>query len=301
VAIAGGYLFMRSFSFGGGVQSHGVLVLTVYAKRAKQGDRHAIRMLRRWINIKIKLRKIIDILDYDVFLFSNVGRDSESPGTIGYMLKHTYQYCSINNIDMREIFRTLKNGNTETLFERLTKEGSRSIPIPVRMNNTGAPGTRSCTVDFKIKVIGKWLKSNGASKKNKCVTGLGISIDEFQRMRTNSENDFQILHYPLIELRLSRSDCIRIINDAGLPTPPKSSCWFCPFHRPKVWQEMKDQDPALFDKAVELEALINNRRLILERAPVWLSSALKPLDQAFQGNQDMMDLDDNCESGYCHT
>ncbi len=62
---------------------------------------------------------------------------------------------------------------------------------------------------------------------------------------------------------------------------------------------MKDDEPVVFDQAVALEAMLNERRAKLGRDPVWLSSRLIPLDRAISGNQSEMDI--NCESGYCHT
>ena len=40
------------------------------------------------------------------------------------------------------------------------------------------------------------------------------------------------------------------------------------------------EDPELFSKSVALEKLINDRRVLLGRDPVWLTRYLKPLDEA---------------------
>jgi hypothetical protein len=34
--------------------------------------------------------------------------------------------------------------------------------------------------------------------------------------------------YPLMDWRMDRAACERVIRDAGLPVPVKSACWFCP-------------------------------------------------------------------------
>ena len=39
---------------------------------------------------------------------------------------------------------------------------------------------------------------------------------------------------------------------AGEPVPPKSSCWFCPFHLSEQWVELRAKHPALFEHALEL-------------------------------------------------
>lgn len=263
---------LRVFSFGGGVQSTAALVL------AARGE-----------------------IDFPTFVFANVGHDSEHPATLAYIAEHSAPYAARHGIDLVEVQRVKRTGEIETLYGRLMKPDSRSLPIPVRMNDTGAPGTRSCTADFKIKLIAKWQKQHGARPDAQAVAGLGISLDEFQRAHSDSGIAWQVLEYPLIDLRLNRNDCVRIIQEAGLPVPPKSSCWFCPFHRMDVWQRMHDDDPALFAQAVALEQTLNARRAKLGRDPVWLTRALRPLDQAIQGVQSGMVFDDNCEGGYCHT
>ncbi|MFG2006154.1 tyrosine-type recombinase/integrase [Spirillospora sp. NPDC048911] len=106
------------------------------------------------------------------------------------------------------------------------REGSRSIPVPVRMSN-GAPGTRSCTADFKIRVIGRYLKAHGASATNPATIGIGISVDEIHRANNRRCEPYEQIVYPLLDLGIRRTDCPRIIRSAGLPVPPKSACWFC--------------------------------------------------------------------------
>ena len=261
---------LRTFSYGGGVQSTAALVLAANKK-----------------------------IDYPIFLFCNVGEDSENPDTIKYFYEYAAPYAEENKIQLHMLHRKNEIGEVETLYGKITKEGSRSIPIPVRMSN-GAPGKRSCTVDFKIRVVSKWLKTNGATKKNRAITGLGISLDEIERARTDSGIQHQIIEYPLLDLGLTRRDCVKIIQESGLPVPPKSSCYFCPFHNDHVWQDMKRNNIELFEKSVALEKLINDRKKILGKAQVFLHRSCVPLDRAI-GDQMPLFADDFCESGYCLT
>ena len=274
---------MRTFSFGGGVQSMAVLVLAVQGK-----------------------------LQYDHFLFSNVGLDSEYPGTLEYFETVALPYAANNGILMHEIFKTRrvvvtnadgsirmkKNARgklvidydyvPETLMGRLTKVGSKSIPIPVRMSN-GAPGTRNCTADFKIGVIAKWLKQHGATPENPAITGLGISLDEWDRVRTDSGIEYQVLESPLIDMRITRNDCIKIIQESGLPVPPKSSCYFCPFHSKNFWIEQRRNEPELFKKSVNLEIALNRRRVMLGKDAIYFHSSLRPLSQAVGDQPSLFD------------
>jgi PP-loop superfamily ATP-utilizing enzyme len=181
---------------------------------------------------------------------------------------------------------------------------SRSLPIPVRMDN-GAPGTRSCTSDFKIRVTGKWLREHGASKDNPATVAIGISVDEIHRANNRRVEAHEQIVYPLLDLRLRRDDCMRIIRDAGLPVPPKSACYFCPFHKPSTWADMRRNEPDLFERAADLEDLLNERRDALGKDHVYLTRFAKPLRDAIATPDHMVlfDSDDNgtCDSGWCMT
>lgn len=264
---------LNVFSFGGGVQSVACLVL------AAQGQ-----------------------LDYQHFVFCNVGEDSENPATLAYYRDYALPYAQSHALNLFELRYIRRDGEEDTILKRLTRPGSRSIGIPVRMSN-GAPGRRSCTVDFKIKQVDRWLCRAGAVSSGARV-GLGISFDEWQRVRyplTDPETPWKQREYPLVDRRIDRAQCLEIIRRAGLPIPPKSSCWFCPYHSLRVWQEMRQSQPELFQQAVDLETVINDRRASLGRDRVYFSSKLKPLDQATTAYDQLSLFDDDeiCESGYC--
>lgn len=270
---------LRTISYGGGVQSTALLVL------AAQG-------------------KLDDIIGgpVDAALFSNVGDDSEHPATLEYVRNVATPWAHERGITVHELRRIKRDGSGETLMGRLMKPGSRSLPIPVRMDN-GAPGNRSCTADFKIKVIGKWLKANGATAEDPATVCIGISTDEITRVSNKRVMPYERPVYPLINLGLDRSACQVLIADAGLPVPPKSSCFFCPFHRPQTWAEMRRDDPKLFWASAELEATLIARRAELGKDPVYLTRFAKPLAEAIPEAQDMlpgfeMPGGEGCDSGY---
>jgi hypothetical protein len=168
--------------------------------------------------------------------------------------------------------------------------------------SNGAPGNRNCTVDFKIRVIDKWIAENEGKGKDVRV-GLGISIDEIHRARHRNIKEvrgfYKELVYPLLELNVSRSQCFKIIHTAGLPTPPRSSCFFCPFHSHADWIHLRNSRPDLFEQAVRLEEHINHKReVVLKKDKMWLHPALKPLAQAV-GHQMTFNELENCAEGYC--
>jgi hypothetical protein len=268
---------LTTISYGGGVQSTAMLVL---AAQGRLG------------------------YDIDAALFANVGDDSEHPATTAYVRDVATPWAAERGLPVHTLDRVKRDGTVETLMGRLMKEGSRSLPIPIRMSN-GAPGNRSCTADFKIKVVGKWLKANGASKDNPATVCIGISTDEIQRVSNKRAMPYERPVYPLIELGLDRTACQRVISDAGLQVPGKSSCFFCPFHRPQMWAEMRRDEPELFFKAADLEATLNRRRDELGKDHVWLTRFNRPLAEAIGEAQDMLPIFapdvETCDEGYCWT
>lgn len=261
---------LDAFSYGGGVQSTAALVL------AARGE-----------------------IDCRLFLFSNVGDDSEHPKTIEYVRDVATPYAEANGIELVTLQKRLRDGSVETLYDRMMRQ-PRSIGIPVRMAN-GAPGNRNCTVDFKIRVIAKELKRRGFTASNPATVGLGISTDEVQQARTDSGIAHEKLAYPLIWLGHNRNSCMNVIESAGIPIPHRSACFFCPFHRPTEWKRLQREDPGLFKKSVELERVLNERRDMLGKDHVYLTRFGMPLDVAMgESIQDSLDGFENaCEEGYC--
>jgi hypothetical protein len=267
-------MVLKAFSFGGGVQSTAALVL------AAQGR-----------------------IDYRTFLFCNVGQDSENPDTLAYVQQVALPFAHRQGLNLIELRKVRRDGSPDSVYQTITRAGSRSIGIPVHLAN-GAPGRRACTLDFKIRVVDRWLKREWQAHRVGVLVGLGISLDEFTRMRTNTDPHtlaWKTLDYPLIDLRLDRMACMRLIEQAGLPVPPRSSCWFCPYHSQRAWQQLRDKQPILFAQAVALEQLINERQARLGKGQVYLSRKCKPLPLATTEYVQSSFLEDEqfCESGYC--
>ncbi len=111
--------------------------------------------------------------------------------------------------------------------------------------------------------------------------------------------------YPLVDMRMTRQDCISWLNTQGLPAPPKSACVFCPYHRAAQWKEMKRENGPDWQKAQEADQDIRNRRDTLD---LFVHNARKPLEEAVRIPEDQgliqmeMDLGDiPCDSGHCFT
>lgn len=275
----------RVFSFGGGVQSTAVLVLQSLGKLPKP---------------------------YHAFIFCNVGDDSENPETIAYVRDVIQPYCEQHGIVFIVAQKRLRSGALDTLLQAIYRP-IRSVDIPAWMSG-GAPGNRSCTEDFKIMVVDKLIKSYKCIRW--CEVGLGISVDEFRRARDVQWHDtygkakkigfYKKRDYPLIDLRLSRADCERIIAEAGLPPAPKSSCWFCPFMPFAQRLQQKSRQPALFNATRDIERAINDKRSLLGKDRLYLVKAkgqpisLDDIDSVAIP-ETVPIPDESCDEGVCMT
>lgn len=136
------------------------------------------------------------------------------------------------------------------------------IPMFTKNKTNGSYGMiirRTCTVDYKIKPILRKIRELAGIKRgqnNVTVSNwIGISLDEASRMK-DSPVPWASTRYPLVEKRMSRHDCLIWMKKNNYPTPPRSSCYFCPFHSNNEWRRMKTEDKISFEKAVHYEKLL---------------------------------------------
>lgn len=270
---------MRIISYGGGVQSTAMIVL------ATQGI----------------------IPDVDAALISNVGDDSEHPTTLRYVREIAVPWAAERGLPIH-ILDPMRKGQKTTLYHEITQEGSRRDLIPV-FGEAGNPMGRACTADFKIKTLHRWLRENGATKANPAEVLLGISTDEIERAGRGKDGTVERRKYPLLDLGMNRTDCMKVISDAGLPVPPKSSCFFCPFHSELVWAELRRDEPELFDKAQYLEDFIQKRKTEAGMRQVYLTrkgalNRTRLSDTIHAAGDTLFGSEigsDGCDSGYCWT
>lgn len=216
-------------------------------------------------------------------LFANVGDDSEHPRTLPFVRDVVTPWAAERDVWVREL--TTPDG--VTLYQRITQPGHRGITIPLRAAN-GAPQQRHCTTDHKVKVVDRWLKQYGATKDAPATVAIGISTDEMERANNRKDKPHRVSVYPLLEMGWNRSRCQQFVVDHLGVEAPESSCWFCPFHRPQRWAEMRRDEPRLFESAVALEGMVLARQRVLGHGPLYLSRFGRPLDEAIGASQDAL-------------
>lgn len=136
---------------------------------------------------------------------------------------------------------------------------------------------RQCTSDYKITPIHQFIRKH--REKKQVIQMMGISYDEIIRMKPSRKK--YITHtYPLIDLKMTRQDCLDWMNLKGYPMPPRSACVYCPYHSNKEWERIKVETPAEFQKAVQYEKDLQAAAVgtILRGTP-FLHRSGKPLNE----------------------
>lgn len=193
-------------------------------------------------------------------------------------------------------FLAVTAGNIRDLT--LSPAGRRfaSLPLYLRQpDGQAGMGRRQCTKEYKIRPIQRAIRAMGATRKAPVSMLIGISLDEYQRAR-GSIVQYVNHEFPLLDLRMTRADCVKWLERRGYPEPAKSSCIGCPFHRDAYWREMRAQRPSEWADAVDFDNRIrtHNSRM---RGEQFVHRSLVPLDEARLGSDpthDQLDMFDGC-------
>lgn len=165
---------------------------------------------------------------------------------------------------------------------------SNLIPAFAR-NEDGSSGLlgRTCTYRHKLIPIIKKQKELGAIKRGQKTIGviswIGISLDEVSRMKPSRDRWAQN-RWPLIEMEMTRHDCLRWMERNGYPTPPRSACVYCPFHSDHEWKKLKRDEPKEFARAVDFEKNLQAMRASVKtegkrQSAPFLHQSMMPLSE----------------------
>lgn len=169
-------------------------------------------------------------------------------------------------------FRVVTHGD----LSATDKWGGLFIPA-FTLNERGEGGMlrRQCTQRFKVAPIRKLVRELGATAESPVEMWLGISTDEVVRVKP-SDVRYAVHRWPLIELGLSRDDCVNLLSERGI-TPAKSACVFCPYHSASEWRRIK-ANPADWQAAVEYDRAIRKTRPA--GGDVYVHVSRQPLEDA---------------------
>ena len=104
---------------------------------------------------------------------------------------------------------------------------------------------RWCSQEFKVSPLLRYVE-------RPCRLYIGIDASESHRKSECSDPKVHFI-YPLINYKIDRQHCEKLILKAGLTVPINSRCFICPFQRISEWKQLYIQHPDLFAKARALE------------------------------------------------
>lgn len=173
--------------------------------------------------------------DFDEAIIADTGEESRK--TYEFIKEVIKPYCEKYNIKL-----TILKAS-ESLSEHCKKRGI----IPSR--NFGW-----CRDKFKIQLIRKYLKNTYPNlwKSKDIETIIGFCVGEEKRVKGYKAITAKY-SFPLYRMGVNRRGCVKIIQDSGLPIPPKSGCDICPHQPLESWIALYNNDPEAYARAEELE------------------------------------------------
>jgi hypothetical protein len=161
------------------------------------------------------------------------------------------------------IYRVTEGNLRQLALTNRNTTGNAFAVIPWFVRNgdgTKGMGRRQCTREFKLKPIRRKSRELAGLAKGQRAKGvvveqlIGISTDEAFRMKP-SRDKWAVNRWPLIDLNMSRADCLTWMARKQYPQPAKSSCIGCPFHSLAQWREIKN-DAEQWADVLEIDAAI---------------------------------------------
>lgn len=200
----------------------------------------------------------------------------------GWEPKAVYQWLDWLEPRLGFPLRHVSAGNIKNAYTQNAMDGT-FIGLPMFTERRGRRGSlrRQCTREFKIHPIERGIRdlfSSGRVPRSEWVEQwYGISIDEVHRMK-QPRVSWSRGRWPLVDLRMTRRDCLNWMRSHGYPEPPRSACIGCPYHSDHEWRRMRDNDPEAWADAVQFDRLIRNG-VRGTKWPCYLHQSLKPLDE----------------------
>lgn len=237
----------------------------------------------------------------DLILFADTG--DERPATYDYVELFSAWLVARAFPPIEQVRRVRKDGT----FESLGLYSLRSKQLPSK-----AYGFSGCTVKWKQQPLDRRVAKDPAVRalwaRDVAVTRwIGFDYDEptrAERMLTKNPQPRQDgktyfrWEAPLYDWKMGRDECEASIARAGLPSPGKSACFFCPSMKKAEVRALAAEHPDLFARAVAIEdAALSGLQTVkgLGRAFSW--RALVEGDAAAKCARDVVEPDCGCHDG----
>lgn len=164
------------------------------------------------------------------------------------------------------------------------------------LDGTGRRGMyqRHCTMDYKVAPIRKKIKE--LYGKASVSQWIGISRDENARMKESNVSNI-VNRWPLIELTMTRYDCELWMVNHYSRKPPRSACYFCPFHNDLEWDVHFLAEAIDFEKNYQAAVAQIDR---LDGVPFLHASRIPLGEVVFTAKAQLNLFENECE-GMCNT
>lgn len=155
-----------------------------------------------------------------------------------------------------------------------------------------------CSTEWKVRVVRRYLKEHDI---HTATAWIGYALDERDRYKPTKEDATGPWYrsFPLLDINLTKRDCIQVIKDAGLPLPPPSACWMCPNKPNEEWRYLRDNYPAAFAQACALDEDVRAEDVAQGHAAMMQPHARVPLREADLEAEDRKGESRQCGLGMC--
>jgi hypothetical protein len=226
----------------------------------------------------------------DITVIANTGRERLT--TFPYLQKHVIPALRSVGVELNVI-----NAAEWSYYGTRYVDGSGDLMLPVFMMD-GAKAVKNkpdCSGAWKRDAINRWLSKTHGVTRSKYVKWIGFSTNPKEmaraaRMARSKKEGGDKTRFPLIELRISTEDCLRIVRDIGWPEPKVSACWMCPNLRDSERAELSDEEKAL---AIKFDEEMRGRF-----PGTFIHGSMRPLAEVNLDKRDEI-FTESCDSGNC--
>jgi hypothetical protein len=188
----------------------------------------------------------------DVALFADTG--SERPQTYEY-LPIFKKWLADRGVPLHVVRYQPKNYKNFPPYRTLEENCLTNGTLPSKTFGYG-----SCSQKWKIQPQDHWADNWEPARRcwaagGKVIKLIGYDCSPADQKRYSDRAGYSdpkyLYRYPLRELGWKREDCIARIQEAGLPVPVKSACFFCPVTKA---HELHELEKPLLRRIVLMEA-----------------------------------------------
>lgn len=223
--------------------------------------------------------------------------------------RHLRWLTSLGGPRIYRVSKGIKLSDTLMIGESSTRQRFAAVPFfTIGPSAKIGMTRRQCSREFKVEVIERAIRRDLLNLRPRqripktvdLQQYFGISLDEARRSIAIKER-VKRATFPLLDLRMTRQDCVRWLSGRVPHEVPKSACVYCPYHSDAEWMKIRavPEDWAL---AVKVDTAIRQPGNIVNRnmdAQMFAHRSCVPLAQVeFKHERQLNMFTGECE-GMC--